>query len=185
MRIWGESDKALVLWKRRHLAWWRETEPILPPRGTLGKCVRSFSGQEMEMPHVLDCPDAVLCVCSVVSDSLQPHGLWPARLLCPLDSPARILEWVAMPFSRYLPNDPGIEPVSLASPVWTDGFFTQDSLAKWRLVQHPIWFSNVLLDFRGGGNSSYNDQNVYCKYFTYMYKKFGFLPPHTVLMNLV
>ena len=128
----------------------------------------------MEMPHVLHCPDAVLCVCSVVSDSLQPHGLWPARLLCPWDSPARILEWVAMPFSRYLPNDPGIEPVSLASPVWTDEFFTQDSLAKWSLAQHPIWFSNVLLDFRGGGNSSYNDQNVYCKYFTYMYKKFGF-----------
>ena len=28
---------------------------------------------------------------------------------------ARILEWVAMPFSRDLPN-PGIEPVSLVSP---------------------------------------------------------------------
>ena len=25
--------------------------------------------------------------CSVVSDSLQPHGLPPARLLCPWDSP--------------------------------------------------------------------------------------------------
>ena len=24
---------------------------------------------------------------SVVSDSVQPHGLWPARLLCPRDSP--------------------------------------------------------------------------------------------------
>ena len=32
------------------------------------------------------------CVsCSVVSDSLQAHGLWPAT---------RILEWVAIPFSR-------------------------------------------------------------------------------------
>ena len=26
---------------------------------------------------------------SVVSDSLQPHGLWPAGLLCPGDSPGR------------------------------------------------------------------------------------------------
>ena len=26
---------------------------------------------------------------SVVSDSLQPHGLWPARLLCPRDSPGK------------------------------------------------------------------------------------------------
>ena len=27
--------------------------------------------------------------CSVVSDSLQPHGLQPARRLCPLDSPGK------------------------------------------------------------------------------------------------
>ena len=37
-----------------------------------------------------------LCVCmrvcsfaSVTLDSLQPHGLWPARLLCPWDSPSK------------------------------------------------------------------------------------------------
>ena len=28
-------------------------------------------------------------VTSVVSDSLWPHGLWPARLLCPWDSPGK------------------------------------------------------------------------------------------------
>ena len=43
-------------------------------------------------------------VTSVVSDSLQPYGLQPARLLCPWDSAGRILdiilEWVAMSFSR-------------------------------------------------------------------------------------
>ena len=41
----------------------------------------------------------------VVSDSLQP--LQPARLLCPWDFLARILEWVAIPFSRgsFLPRD--------------------------------------------------------------------------------
>ena len=38
--------------------------------------------------------------CSLIFDSLLPYGLQPARLLYPLDSPARILEWVAMPFSR-------------------------------------------------------------------------------------
>ena len=27
--------------------------------------------------------------CSVVSDSLKPHGLQPARLLCPWDSPGK------------------------------------------------------------------------------------------------
>ena len=36
---------------------------------------------------------------SVVSDSLQPHGLWPTRLLCPWDFQARILERVAISFS--------------------------------------------------------------------------------------
>ena len=29
------------------------------------------------------------CVCSVVSDSLRPHGLQPVRLLCPWDSPGK------------------------------------------------------------------------------------------------
>ena len=37
---------------------------------------------------------------SVMSDSLWPHGLQPAGLLYPWDSSARILEWVAIPFSK-------------------------------------------------------------------------------------
>ena len=46
-----------------------------------------------------------VCVCqrgnfSVVSDSLQPHGLYPSTLLCPGGLQAGILEWVAIPFSR-------------------------------------------------------------------------------------
>ena len=36
---------------------------------------------------------------------------------------ARILEWVAIPFSRDLPN-PGIEPTSLLSPALAGRFFT-------------------------------------------------------------
>ena len=35
-----------------------------------------------------------------MSDSLQPHGLQPARLLHPWDFQARILEWSAISFSR-------------------------------------------------------------------------------------
>ena len=38
--------------------------------------------------------------CSVISDSLQPHGLYPTRFLCPWDFPGRILEWVAISFSN-------------------------------------------------------------------------------------
>ena len=29
------------------------------------------------------CVCMCVCECSVVSDSLQPHGLYPARLMCP------------------------------------------------------------------------------------------------------
>ena len=36
----------------------------------------------------LRCPCCV-CLCSVVFDSLRPHGLQPARLLCPWDSPGK------------------------------------------------------------------------------------------------
>ena len=32
------------------------------------------------------------CACSVESDSLQPYGLWPARLLCPWDFPGKNTE---------------------------------------------------------------------------------------------
>ena len=44
-----------------------------------------------------------VCVCVLVSQpylTLRPHGLYSARLLCSWDFPGRILEWVAIPFSR-------------------------------------------------------------------------------------
>ena len=76
--------------------------------------------------------DMVLdCIAYVCAKSLQPC---PA--LCdPMDcSPpgssdngilqARILEWVAMPFSRGSPLTPAIEPMSLLSPALADRFFT-------------------------------------------------------------
>ena len=52
-----------------------------------------------------------MCSHSVVSDSLQPHGLHGARQ-APLSMEIlqeRILEWVAIPFPRDLP-DAGIKP---------------------------------------------------------------------------
>ena len=39
-------------------------------------------------------------VYSVASDSLRPHGLWPARLLCSWTFQAIILEWVAISYSK-------------------------------------------------------------------------------------
>ena len=56
------------------------------------------------------------CCCSLVtvmSDSLQPHGLWPARLLCPGDfSRQEYWSGLAFPPPGDLP-DPVIKPVSL------------------------------------------------------------------------
>ena len=42
---------------------------------------------------------------------------------------ARILEWVAIPYSRDLP-DPGIKPASLSSPALAGGFSTTEPLGK-------------------------------------------------------
>ena len=42
---------------------------------------------------------------------------------------ARILEWVAIPFSKDLP-DPGTEPMSLMTPALAGGFFTVEPPGK-------------------------------------------------------
>ena len=46
-----------------------------------------------------------------MSNSLQPHGLQPARLLCPWDSPDKSTGVGCLALPEDLPN-PGIEPVS-------------------------------------------------------------------------
>ena len=57
----------------------------------------------------------------VVSDSLQPHALWPTRILCPWGYPGNNTG-VGCHFllQGNLP-DPGIKP---ASPALPGGFFT-------------------------------------------------------------
>ena len=39
-------------------------------------------------------------VCSLMSSSVQPQGLKPTRLLCPVIFQAKLLEWVALSSSR-------------------------------------------------------------------------------------
>ena len=65
--------------------------------------------------------------CSVVYNSLQPHGLKPAGLLCPWNSPGKNTGVSELPLLSPgdLP-DPRIEPVSPASPTLADGFFSTD-----------------------------------------------------------
>ena len=52
------------------------------------------------LPIYLIVVQQLLFSCSAVSDSWQLHGLQPTRLLCLWDFAARILEWVAVSFSR-------------------------------------------------------------------------------------
>ena len=46
---------------------------------------------------------------SVVSDSGQPHGLQPIRLLHPWDFPGEVLEWGAIAFSSIVAGTPQIQ----------------------------------------------------------------------------
>ena len=63
---------------------------------------------------------------SVMSDSLQPRGRQPARLLCPRGSPGKNTGVGCHASSRDLP-DPGIEPTS---PALAAGFFTTEPPGK-------------------------------------------------------
>ena len=49
--------------------------------------------------------------CSVMSDSLQPHGQKPTRFLCHGYSPSKNTEWLPYSPPGNLPN-PGIKPRS-------------------------------------------------------------------------
>ena len=55
-------------------------------------------------------------VASVTSDSLQPYGLWPARLLCPWDSPGKNTGVGCCFLLQGDLPDPGIKPASPVSP---------------------------------------------------------------------
>ena len=95
-----------------------------------------------------------LLSCSVMSDSLRPHGLQPSRLLCPWDSQARIQEWVAISFFRVSSQSRDRTHFSCIA----GRFYTTESLGKHLLDPQYSW-QNFLFLFstsslylnRGGG----------------------------------
>ena len=92
-----------------------------------------------------------------MSNSLQPHGLYTARLLCPWVSHARILKWVTFPFPGDLP-DPGIEP---RFPALAGRFFTTEPPGKscciYSLSNHK---REELSPFTWGGRRGIDDQTT-------------------------
>ena len=66
-----------------------------------------------------------------MSDSLRPHELQPASLLCPWNIPGKNTGVGCYFFSSPgdLP-DPGIEPVSFASPALGGGFLTTSGIGE-------------------------------------------------------
>ena len=93
-------------------------------------------------------------VCSVVSDSLQPHELQPTRLPCPWDFPgepvhgisqARILEWVAISSFRgsSQPRDG-----THFSCISCSGRQILDHCATWKAYFGGLyWIQNQVLNF--------------------------------------
>ena len=91
-----------------------------------------------------------VCACSVGSNSLWPHGHYspPGSSV-----QAGILEWVAFPTARGLP-DPRTEPMSLASPALAGRFSTtapkyseamQNKGQELRSWMYPSWIPSLIL----------------------------------------
>ena len=85
------------------------------------------------------------CSCSVVFNSLQLHGLQPARLLCPWGfSRQETWNWLPFPSPGELP-DPGIEP---RSPALQADSLPSESPGKsvhgrTSLIDSYFWFSSI------------------------------------------
>ena len=88
--------------------------------------------------------DDVYASCSVASNSLQPFGCSLPGFLVHGISQARILERVAIFYSRGLPN-PGIKPASLVCPALAGRFFTTS--APWKAHPCSLFYFYLLFYF--------------------------------------
>ena len=61
-------------------------------------------------------------MCSVLCDSLQHHGLQPARLLCPWEFPGKNTGVGCHFLLQGIFSTPGVEPLSLVSPALAGRF---------------------------------------------------------------
>ena len=107
-----ETQRALLLRFRLLL--------LLTLQGKLGVVQMEGDTVSDSLPLLLS---ALCSVSSVVSDCLQPRGLWSARVICPGISPGKNMERVGIPSSGGS-SYPVIEPQPPASPASAGGLFT-------------------------------------------------------------
>ena len=142
--------------------------------------VHRLSTPHQTKPIVADTVCVCVCVCSVMSDSCNPMDCSLPDFSVHGTLQARILEWVAMPSSRDLP-DPGIEPASPAlqvDPVSTEpprkpsrhyrwsfgfsekGYWTVSEESRWVFWLIHKWISSgwlyVYLPDQSGKFQTYN-----------------------------
>ena len=75
-----------------------------------------------------------------MSNSVQPYGLQPARLLCPRDSQARIVEWVVMPDLQEIFPTQGLNLHLLRLRVLAGWFSTTSTTweAQYAVLIYPV-----------------------------------------------
>ena len=113
--LWSHSHKELYVFMQQSCSFsWFSWLHILRQSGELKG---NRTGCWNESPFV----KSESVTCSVVSDSLRPHGLYPPRLLCPWHSPSRQEYWSgsSCPSPGDLPNqsEPPGKPESTFSSV--------------------------------------------------------------------
>ena len=126
-----------------------------------------------------------------MSDSLEPHGLWPAKLLCPWGfSKQEYWSGVSFPSSGDLLN-PGINPAPPVSPALAGGFFTSEPPGK--LFYWKISMQILRLQIGIKGSSDY-DHIVCCKCWIRLYsflwsliipRTSAVMLPTDILFNLI
>ena len=75
-------------------------------------------------------------IISVMSDSLQPYGLSPTRLLCLWDSPGKNTGVGYQAFLEGIFPTQGLNPNLLMSPALRGGFFTTSN--TWEALPRPL-----------------------------------------------
>ena len=96
-----------------------------------------------------------VCVCVCTRSCLTPFHPWPAAQQAPLSMGfSRQEYWGGLPFPspRDLPN-PGVKPVSLASPALAGRFFT--TVPPGKQVEHNFLFFTVIFNADKGVNPEY------------------------------